>query len=199
MIIYGTKAKVIKTEYIAEPCPNCNTLNSLQMNILQKWAHVFWIPFFPIGKTGISQCTHCQQVLVLKNMPPMLRMSYDNMKSDTKIPVWTFSGIGVIIVIAIVINISDRQTAKKVTQMIPSLKKDDILQIKLKDNAYTLAKVNRVKGDSVFLFANSFQIDRATDINKLKDKDYVTTEDTLTVADLKEMNKNERILDIERH
>ena len=198
MIIYGTRAKLLKTEFIAEPCPNCNTQNKMQMNVFQKWAHIFWIPFFPIGKTGVSQCTHCQQVLKLKQMPPMLRMSYDNMKSQTNIPIWTFSGVGVIIVIAIAISISQQQTAKKVTQMIPSLKKNDILHIKLKDNAYTLAKVNRVNKDSVFFFANNYQTDRVTDIDNLKDKGYATTEDTLTVADLKDMNQKEQILDIER-
>ncbi len=198
MIIYGTRSKAVKTEYIAEPCPNCRTLNSMQMHIFQKWAHIFRIPFFSIGKTGISQCTHCQQVLALKNMTPELKLSYDNLKSDTKIPIWTFSGIGVIIVIAIAVNISERQTAKKVSQMISSLKKDDIIHIKLKDKAFTLAKVNRVKGDSVFLFANTYQTDKATSINDLKDKSYSITEDTLTVADLLDMNKEEKILDIER-
>ncbi len=198
MIVYGTRAKLLKTEFIAEPCPNCNTHNSMQMNVFQKWAHIFWIPFFPIGKTGVSQCTHCQQVLKLKQMPPIIRLGYDNLKSQTNIPIWTFSGIGVIIVIAIAVSISEQQTAKKVTQMIPSLKKNDILHIKLKDNAYTLAKVNRVNKDSVFFFANNYQTDRITDIDNLKDKGYATKEDTLTIADLKGMNEKEQILDIER-
>jgi len=82
--------------------------------------------------------------------------------------------------------------------MIPELKKYDILHVKLMDKAFTLAKVSRVKGDSVFLFANNYQTDRATDIDKLKDKGYAEKEDTLTVADLKAMDKEERILDIER-
>ncbi|MES2064922.1 MAG: hypothetical protein V4456_23600 [Bacteroidota bacterium] len=131
-------------------------------------------------------------------MPPIIRLSYDNMKSQTNIPIWTFSGIGVVIVIAIAVNVSEQQTAKKVTQMIPSLKKNDILHIKLKDNGYTLAKVNRVNKDSVFFFANNYQTDRITDIDNLKDKGYATKEDTLTIADLKDMNEKKKILDIER-
>lgn len=198
MIIYGTRSKAIKTEYIAEPCPNCNTLNSMQMYIFQKWAHIFWIPFFPIGKTGVSQCTHCQQVLALKNMPPALKLSYENLKSDTKIPVWTFSGILLITIIVISGVIFDKQKEKKVTEMIPDLKNGDILHVKLKDSVYTLAKVSRVKGDTVFIFLNNYQTDKSTGIDDLKDKGYAAIEDTTTVSDLMDMNKEKKILDIER-
>jgi len=198
MIIYGTKAKIVKTEYIAEPCPNCKAQSSMQMNIWQQWAHAFWIPIFPITKIGSTECMHCHQVLSFEKMPLTLRITCDNMKARTNRPIWTYTGIGVILVTAIAVNMSERQTAKKVTQMISTLQKNDILHIKLKDKAFTLAKVNRVKGDSVFLFANNYQTDRVTDIKNLKDKGYATTEDTLTVVDLIDMNKKERILDIER-
>lgn len=198
MLVYGTRTKIIKTEYIADPCPNCKAQGSMQMNIWQQWAHAFWIPFFPITKIGSTECTRCHQVLSFEKMPLTLRVTCDNMKAQTNRPVWTFTGIGVMVVTAIVVNVSERQTANKVTQMISSLKKNDILHIKLKDNVYTLAKVSRVKKDSVFLFANNYQIDRAADINDLRYKGYATTEDTLTVADLIDMNKKERILDIER-
>jgi hypothetical protein len=198
MIIYGTNAKLVKTEYIGETCPNCNSLNTMSMSIFQRWAHIFWIPTFPIGKTGASHCTHCQQVLNLKQMPEILRISYDNLKSQTRIPIWTFSGVGVIILIGVAVTISNLHTADKVTKMIPALKAGDILQVKLKDNVYTLARVSRVKGDSVFLLPNQFQTDKATGINDLKSKGYETQEELLTTADLQEMNKKEQILDIER-
>ncbi|MEB0261855.1 MULTISPECIES: hypothetical protein [unclassified Mucilaginibacter] len=44
----------------------------------------------------------------------------------------------------------------------------------------------------------TYQTDKATSINDLKDKGYSITEDTLTVADLLDMNKEEKILDIEK-
>jgi preprotein translocase subunit YajC len=198
MIIYGIKSKVTRTECITEPCPNCNKQNSVQISIWQKWAHIFWIPVLPMGKTGSSECTHCQQVLSLKKMPAILKMSYENVKLQTNTPVWTFSGIGVIIILVIVVNISEKQTAKKVTGMIPSLQKGDILQLKIKDNAYTLAKVNRVKDDTIFISLNKFQTDHSTSLHNLKDKTYETQEEALSVGDLKEMDKKEEILDIER-
>ncbi|RFZ94307.1 hypothetical protein D0C36_01765 [Mucilaginibacter conchicola] len=198
MIIYGTRAKAIKHEFVTEPCPNCNTPNSIQISVWQKWAHIFWIPFFPIGKTGSSVCAHCRQVLDYRNMPQSLKIAYDNVKADAKLPLWTFSGFGVVAAIVVAIVISDKQTHKRVTGMIPALQKNDLLQIKLKNSAYTLAKVSRVKGDTVFLYLNNYETDQATGIDKLKSKDYSTKEDTLSVDILKQMDAEERILDIER-
>ncbi|WP_374950641.1 hypothetical protein [Mucilaginibacter sp.] len=198
MIIYGTRAKLLTSEIVAEPCPHCNYANVVQMNVFQKWAHIFWIPFFPIGKTGVSQCTHCAQVLQLKQMSPSLKISYDNMKGNVKTPLWTFSGLGIIALIAIVAVISERQKVEKVSKMLPHLRKGDILHIKLTEGAYTLAKVNRIQGDSVFVQFNSYQTDRSTDVESLKSKDYVVKEEALTVADLKEMDKEKQVLDVER-
>lgn len=199
MIIYGTRSKAVKTEYIAEPCPNCNTLNSMQMHIFQRWAHIFWIPFFPIGKTGVSQCTHCQQVLALKNMTPPLKLSYENLKSDTKIPIWTFSGIAVVAVIFIFATIHGKQNAERVTKMIPALQKNDVLHLKLATNAYSLSRVTRVHGDSVFFVNNKYQSDGESGLNDLKTKEYDTEERFLTVGELKEMNKKDEVLDIDRN
>ncbi|MGY4536611.1 phage FluMu protein Com [Mucilaginibacter sp. UYNi724] len=198
MIIYGTRSKIIKTEYIAEPCPNCNTLNSMQMNIAQKWAHIFWIPFFPIGKTGVSQCTHCQQVLALKNMTPMLKLSYENMRSDTKIPLWTFSGIAVIIAISIFVVIHEKQNADRITKMIPTLQKNDVLHLKLANNAYSLSKVTGIHGDSVFFVNNKFQTDVETGLDDLKNKKYDTEERFFTISEIKDLYKKDELLDIDR-
>ncbi|SEO84086.1 hypothetical protein [Mucilaginibacter sp. OK283] len=199
MIIYGTKATLRKTDFIADACPACGAGNVMQMNVFQRYAHVYWIPFFPIGKTGVSQCTNCKQVLKFDQMTPSLKMSYYNIKKHTAIPVWTFSGVFIIALIAVGVTISSRQTAKKVSSMITSLKKDDILQIKLKDNAYTLIKVNRVVGDSIYCVANKYQTNLESDIDNLKSKEFETEEDGISTADLKLMDKKEQILDVERN
>ena len=198
MIIYGTRSKAVKTEYITEPCPNCNTLNGMQMHVFQKWAHIFWIPVFPIGKTGVSQCTHCQQVLALKNMTPALKLSYENLRSDTKTPLWTFSGIAVIIAIFAFAAIHGKQNAERVTKMIPALQKGDVLHLKLTNNAYSLSKVTQVHGDTVFFVNNKYQTDRESGLGELKSKEYDTEERFFTVAELKELNKKDKVLDIDR-
>lgn len=198
MIIYGTRGKLIKSEMIAEPCANCNNANSIEMNVFQRWAHIFWIPFFPIGKTGVSQCMHCKQVLTLKQMPEMLRISYSNLKSQAKTPIWTFSGLLLLAIIIVAVIITGKQKDERVKAMISALKANDVLEIKLDDGNYTLAKVSRVKGDSVFIVVNKFQTDKASGIDKLKKEAYDAQEEVLTVEALKSMNAKNQILDIER-
>ena len=91
MIIYGTKAKEILSEHVTDKCANCNTQNNIDIHVFQKYAHVFWIPFFPMSKTGLSRCEHCKQMLNPKEMPPNLLNAYETLKSSVKPPVWMWS------------------------------------------------------------------------------------------------------------
>ena len=201
MIIYGTKAKLLKAAITSDICPNCNTTNSIQINVFQRWAHIFWIPFFPIGKTGVSQCLHCRQVLKLKEMPASLKLSYDNIKSQTTIPVWTFAGCFLIVIGSIFFYISEKQKAKKVNQWVLSPQKNDVFHIKLKNDHYTLYKVNKVSGDSVYLALNKYESDREEgldDIAAKGDTAYDNAQQGIAKPFLVEMAKEGAILDIER-
>lgn len=201
MIIYGTKAKLLKSEITADQCPNCNTANSIQMNVFQRWAHIFWIPFFPIGKTGVSQCLNCRQVLKLKEMPASLKLSYDNLKTQTKIPVWTFAGCFLIVIGSIFFFISEKQKAKKVNEWVLSPQKNDVFHIKLKNDHYTLYRVNKVSNDSVYLALNKYESDREDgldDIAAKGDTAYDNAQEGIAKPFLVEMAKEGTILDIER-
>jgi len=201
MIIYGIKAKLLKSEISNDTCPNCNTANSIQMNVFQRWAHIFWIPFFPIGKTGVSQCLHCRQVLKLKEMPASLKLSYDNLKTQTKIPVWTFAGCFLIVIGSIFFLISEKQKAKKENQWVLSPQKNDVFHIKLKNDHYTLYRVNKVSGDSVYLALNKYESDREDgldDIAAKGDTAYDSAQEGIAKPFLVEMAKEGAILDIER-
>src|ERR1700753_1324743 len=94
MIIYGWKSSQVATEDLAESCPHCSSRNSLRLFVFQKYAHIFWIPFFPIGKYGATQCGHCKQVMRSKQMTPDVRLAYDNVATRTKVPYWTVVGLG---------------------------------------------------------------------------------------------------------
>lgn len=74
----------------------------MNVYVFQRYAHIFWIPFVPIGKTGASQCSHCKQVLKLKQMPGPLRLAYDNVALRTKIPFWTFIGAGLVALVFLI-------------------------------------------------------------------------------------------------
>jgi hypothetical protein len=201
MIVYGSKNKQLAKETIFEKCPNCGTQHSVEMHVFQKYAHVFWIPFFPMGKTGISQCDHCKQVLKLKQMPPGLVDSYNNIKAQTRTPVWMFAGLALLAFGITAGVISEKNKSAKNARLILNPQSGDIFEIKTADRQYTLYKVSAVKGDTVFVLYNNYESNKLSGLEKLKekgDKAFSSEEQPLTKADLKKMLDNDEILDIDR-
>lgn len=197
MIVYGRKSTLIKSELVAGQCPNCNANYSVQMSVFQRYAHIFWIPCFPIGKTGISACGNCKQVLKLNQMPNDLKLSYDNLASQAKSPIWTFSGLGIAAIIAASIAISDGRDTKLKNQYVLSPRKGDVLQVK-EDTVYTLYKILDVSKDSVYFVANTYQTDLTGSISDIENRPYDTTEYVIPKSKLIEMNNNDRINEILR-
>lgn len=198
MIIYGTRNKELAKEHLVDKCPNCGTQNSIDIHLFQKYAHVFWIPFFPMSKTAVSQCDHCKQVLELKQMPPALRASYDNLKAQSKPPVWMFSGVALVIVLIAAIVIGDKQKDEKNAQLILTPKAGDIFEIKTQDNQYTLYKVSQVQVDSVYVQANNYEVNKLSGLNELKTKTYSEDVYGFSKGELKKMVEDGEIMDIDR-
>src|SRR5882672_1182143 len=156
MIIYGVRSTQLAKEIIADKCSGCGTQNSIELYVFQKYAHVFWIPLFPVGKTVVSQCDHCKQVLKQKEMPSSLLSTYESIKSQTKTPIWTFSGLAVIAILITIGVVNDQKNDQENAQLILAPKPGDIFEIKTRENQYTIYKVDEVQGDSVFIRINEY-------------------------------------------
>ncbi len=199
MIVYGRRATTLKTQVLFDPCPNCKSTNSVHLTIYGRYAHIFWIPMFPIGKTGVSVCSNCRQVLKSKDMPPDLRLAYDNMKSGTKPPFWHFSGLALIALIIIAVNISDKQKGEKVGQWILAPKAGDIYELKVDDTTYTLYKVEAIEADTVFFTANEFQSSDETGLSSLYSKPFDSSMTYgISRKALIKMHSKDEIVDITR-
>lgn len=171
MIIYGSKNKPLAKEVLTEKCPCCGTQNSIDMYVIQKYAHVFWIPFISIGKTGISQCSHCKQVLTLKEMPSSLKAAYETIKGQTKTPFWIYTGAVLLGLAICSAGYSDIQKSNASKKYISHLAPDDILEYKTEEGHYTLLKVSDVKGDTVFLRANKKEALLKSGLDKISKRD----------------------------
>ncbi len=201
MIIYGSKAKELAKDIIIDKCPNCGNQNTIDMHVFQKYAHVFWIPLFPIGKTGVSQCDHCKQVLKLNQMPPALKTAYANLKSQTKTPVWMFIGSALIAVLIVFAVIEGKEKDAKNAKLILAPQTGDVFEVKTKENQYTLYKVEDVSADSVFIRPHNFESNKETGLSDLKRKgDTAYSEDVygFSKAELKKMLADGEIIDIDR-
>ena len=201
MIIYGTNSKQLAQEILATTCPNCGSQDSIYMYVFQKYAHVFWIPFFPMKKIGISQCTRCSQVLKLEDMPSSLTSAYHVLKSKTRIPFWTFSGLVIMAVLIVFIRINEKNNDKKKAQYILAPQRGDIFEIKTNSNTYTIFRVEQVSSDSVFVRFCNYETDRSTGIANLKrDHGYDYSPEIFGISKT-QMNEKYRqgiIIDIER-
>ena len=201
MIIFGSKAKQIAAETSPDQCPNCGASNSVQFYVLQKYAHVFWIPFFPTGKSIVSQCSNCKQALRLKEMSSSMALSSDNLKSQSKTPVWTFAGLALVVVLVTLGIINDKKKDEKNAKLVLAPQRGDIFEIKTEENQYTLYKIDEVQGDSVFIRINNYETNKLTGLDDLKRKGQnAYSEDVFSVtkADLKKMLDKGEVIDIER-
>ena len=198
MIIYGTRNKELAKELITDKCPNCGTQNSMEMHVFQKYAHVFWIPFFPMSKSGVSQCDHCKQVLKVKEMPQGLQQSYETLKAQTKTPPWTFAGLALLVGLIALLIVNDKKKDERNANLILSPKVGDIFEIKTVERQYTLYKVDAVEGDSVFVRVNNYETDKISGINALKNKSYSDERYGFSKPAIQEMLRQGEILNIDR-
>ncbi len=114
MIIFGTRSTVLNGSTAITDCSYCNSNQTVRFGFLLTYFHIFWIPMFPISKKGLSQCSHCKQVLYDNQMPSALQAVCIEEKKKVKTP-WGYKigliliGIFVLLIIASVItNIARR-------------------------------------------------------------------------------------------
>ncbi|HEY6503901.1 MAG TPA: hypothetical protein VIZ28_08005 [Chitinophagaceae bacterium] len=200
MIIYGTKATLLTKETVVEKCQNCGKINTVEISVFQKYAHVFWIPFFPIGKTGISQCQHCKEALKLKEMPEPLRVSYSNLKQQLKAPIWTFSGLALVAVLITWGIVSEKQNDARNAKLIQAPQKGDIFEVRSGSN-YTLYKVQQVLGDTVYILYNQYETNKISGLADLKKKGntgFADIAEPFLKKEIKAMFDDGDIIDIDR-
>jgi hypothetical protein len=198
MIIYGWKATSIGTDHPMDKCEHCGQQNCMEMHVFQKYAHVFWIPFFPIGKTGVSQCNHCKQVLKPNQMTGNTKLNYENLKQTAKSPFWVWSGAAVIAAFVLFSVSQGGRWAKEKAERVAHPKANDIFKIRLATGKYTIYKVDEVVGDTVYLLQNQYEADRSSGMRDLKNKPYYDSADAFLQSEINEMFKKGEIIDVDR-
>ena len=201
MIIYGTRSthlKSIQPQSIV--CTHCGQTNTTLVSAYSKYAHIFWIPVVPIGRAGYTHCTHCKQALEYKDMNREAQMQYDNLKAETRVPIWHFAGltlIGVLIVFAVY---SSGQDEKNRVEYAANPMAGDIYKYKTDEKNYSTLKVVSISEDSVFVSPNNYETDKMSGVYKI-DKAENYPEETYGIAKstVKQMLQENDIYDIDRN
>ncbi|QJX45548.1 hypothetical protein HMJ29_00770 [Hymenobacter taeanensis] len=199
MIIYGHRASHLTTEAVSGSCPSCATPDSRRVSVFGRYAHVYWIPLFPLGKTGIAECGHCRLVVQDKEMDADLKQTTHEVKQRVKAPIWHFSGLLLLAVLVIWGVITHNQSQKNTQTFIQAPHPGDLYHIRTENGHYSLLKVQDVTGNSVKLLPNNYEMESQTEVTKLnKPENYAAEPVELTRYDLRIMLTKEEILEVER-
>lgn len=193
---YKSKKSPVK---IYRSCSDCQAYNSLSVIPIFKYAHIFWIPLFYAGKDYILHCDSCGLYY-----QGGVKVGKD-ISRNIKPPIWTFSGlIAIVLLIAFLLwtNITNQEKSRKQTlEYIETPQSGDIYEVKVKDDEFTLLKVDRVIGDSVYFLVHDFAVTRSYEIQTLNKEEYAdkyTVSDGYTRKELKEFLKEGFIQKINR-
>ncbi|MCC2546560.1 hypothetical protein LJY25_08910 [Hymenobacter sp. BT175] len=202
MIFFGTNGTVRRTEPLpGVACPSCATSGSLHLSVVCRYAHVYWIPTFPIGKSVVGQCTHCQKAWLANQLPPALAGAATALKKETSAPLWHWSGLGILAVligIGLVANARDDQDD---AAYLAAPRVGDIYTVRASDTTsnYSLLKVVSCKGNTLDLVANEYVINDPTPLDDLNSPDKYSKEPmSLTRADLQIMLNKGQLTDVDR-
>ena len=99
MIIYGSRSSHLRSISLEnETCPHCGQQGSMVMSTFTRYAHIFWIPLFSVGRFSLSECKHCRQVMEVKQMPPQISAYHHRNLAETRLPLWQFTGLALVAV-----------------------------------------------------------------------------------------------------
>ena len=197
MIIIGVKDKALNIQNISDACPVCKSTDSLQMTLYQQYVSLFLIPFCPTRKHAVTICNHCKATFLLEYMSPSFRQVYNDMKAKSKTPIWIFTGAGIVFIGLIFLAIYIKIDSDNTDKLVKAPQKNDVFEIRLETGKYTIYKVQHVKNDSVYFFANKYQVTELTGLNDLFEKEFETSVTYgMPVSKLVKMRKDGDIIDI---
>ncbi len=200
MIIFGSRATHLKSEQLRNAvCPHCENRGHMTASVYGRHAHVFWIPFFPMGNTGVLECQHCHKGFKPKDLPEKARLEYKNFRGTVRTPIWKFSGLGLVALLITWGFYSNKMTEEKVKELVENPMMFDTYTFKTEANYYSTFRVLEVFKDSIYVNYNDYETDKKSGLRKIDiDQNYQGDIFVLTNDDLKAMHESGKIEDIER-
>ena len=170
MIIFGIRGTYLKQQSEAFDCPNCGAVGSVRISFYAKYFHVFWIPFFPTSKTGLSQCSNCKQALYPNEMPANLLSAYKQSSTRAKRPLTHFIGLMLIAlffafaIFGVVLRKMDEMDYPKNPEV------GDVYTMKLNNGQYTYFKIKEIQGENVTFALYDYTASSSYDLGKAQKK-----------------------------
>lgn len=172
MLIFGTnraKLKFKRADYVQ--CDKCKKSDKIVFGIMGEYFHVWYVPAFPVRKTGFAVCGNCDAKYGIKNMPVYLKSKFNEVLKSTKHKWWEFSLIYVFVFIAVSLFISLSNNKNKNLEYLASPIVQDVYHYKMIDFkgnfTYSSYLVDSITTDSVYVIPNNFMTDLPSQINSI--------------------------------
>lgn len=201
MVFFGSRASTIKSGRISNvTCPSCNTQTHMSYSVFGKYAHVYWIPLFPIGKKVIVECNHCKKTDNIKDFTEQIKSKYDLEKSGNSYPIWYFSGLALIAGLIAFGAYTSKQHDKDVAEYITSPQIGDVytLESNNRKGYHYAIRINTVTNDSVTALVSNMEYDTKKLKELNKDSNFSDVNYTFSKEELLKLYEEEIIEDINR-
>jgi hypothetical protein len=109
-----------------------------------------------------------------------------------------YSGVLLFILILCFWQIKDREQKKNSAVLISAPAIGDVLEVKNKDQQFTLTKIIDIKQDSIFLVSSNYQSTEQSGLVSLKDSSYSDEISFISKADLNALFTKGQILQVNR-
>jgi hypothetical protein len=124
----------------------------------QKYAHIYWIPFFPLRKQIFLKCAKCNHLVERKDMTGEEKAAIAGPVSKARTPVWTFSFCAVLaLIVGIGLQVEKKHQAQTLAYHQDPRAGDLVVLHGQTDPAhpFLVMRVNKIEGDSLDLsFSN---------------------------------------------
>ncbi len=194
IFFYGTRsAKIKKYDDAHVKCENCGEYKS-RFIVHQRYAHLFWIPLFPVSKKHIyGECTNCKQEFFDEKAVNYLAM--------TRTPWYLFIGLLLFAMFVFSIIYGSHVDNKNKAEYIQNPMVGDVYLMRIdseKSKSYFFMKVDEVQTDSVKLLFGAYEYTRF--VSQMAKEDYFDEEDynMLSREDLINLLDNGTINSIKR-
>ena len=200
MIFYGSNSSHLKTKLTRQiPCANCNDSAKFNVEVYGKYAHLYWIPIFPIGKTGGAVCSNCNTVFEPKQMDHNLKIEYQNVKEEAKTPIKHFSALFLIVLIIGGLAFSSFLDNKNSEKYIANPMVNDLYEFKTEANYYSTMKISTIS-DSIYFRFNEYETNKKSGISEIDiPKNYEDEEFGYTTEELQGLFKDNIIYEVKRN
>jgi hypothetical protein len=174
MIFYGTNSSNLKTGKLRNvTCPNCGTDSSMDYTIFGKYAHIYWIPFFPTGRTNIVECNNCKATYDIKNLDEIIKNKFkqEQDRNPTKTPIKHFAMsfiIGFLILGFVLVGIKSDNDSEEFAK---NPKVGDVFYETTSSGNYSTSKIVKVTKDSVFVMQNNMETDKKSSVDEIAGKE----------------------------